>query len=262
MATIFYFTGTGNSFSIARAVGEKLNAKLVSIVDAMEEEREFKDDIIGIVVPIYCMDIPKIAKKFLEKCKISKESYIFTVVTCAGAEGRAFYNVKEILDKRGLKLSYGYKCILPDNSIVFPTNEEKKNKMFNDQEEYIRQIVLDVDKRSINSDRFKKSVKNDITKKVLEEGLNLIYKINNKTIDSQKCIQCGVCEKVCPVSNIHRSEDKYVIGTNCENCFACAQWCPKRALAIGKLTPNDKTHYTHPEVTVKDIINQKSKNIS
>lgn len=262
MATIFYFTGTGNSLSMARGIAEKLNANLISIVDAMDGEKQYEDEVIGIVVPVYCMDIPNIVKEFLKKCKFLNNNYIFTVVTCGAEDGIALYSIKEILESKGLKLSYGYKSILPDNSIAFPTNEEKKNKMINDQCKYITKISLEIDKRVVNADNFKKSIKKYALKTVLERGLNLIYKINNKTIDYEKCINCGICERVCPVSNIHKQENKYFIEKNCENCFACAQWCPKRAISMGRLIPNDKTQYTHPDITVKDIMNQKSKSYS
>ncbi|MBP2656284.1 MAG: hypothetical protein H6Q73_3853, partial [Firmicutes bacterium] len=84
------------------------------------------------------------------------------------------------------------------------------------------------------------------------------YKVDAKTIDTAKCIKCGNCERVCPANNIQKDGSKYVFGENCENCFACAHWCPVRALTLGRLTPDDKTHYTHPNVTLQDIIGQKN----
>ncbi|MBP2655934.1 MAG: hypothetical protein H6Q73_3503 [Firmicutes bacterium] len=62
MGTIYYFTGTGNSLSIARTIAGKLNANLASIVDYMKEKRAIDDEVIGIVMPVYCMDIPKLVK--------------------------------------------------------------------------------------------------------------------------------------------------------------------------------------------------------
>jgi flavodoxin len=56
---IFYFSGTGNSYYVARKTADKLGERLVSIASEMsggkkEHRYEFKDDeIIGFVFPVY-----------------------------------------------------------------------------------------------------------------------------------------------------------------------------------------------------------------
>lgn len=256
MATIFYFSGTGNSLTTAKEINDKLQGKLIPIVHTLNIEDYHDDDIIGIVSPVYCMDLPKIVENFLLQYKFKKNSYIFAVVTCAGADGLALYKIKSILDERGFKLSYGNKVILPDNSIVFPTSTDKKISLLNKQEQAVNEIFADINTKVDNSKKINKSTRDKILSKILKIGLNKIYKIQNKTINSEKCISCGVCEKICPVSNINKTHGEYMIGKNCENCFACAHWCPQRAISIGKFTPNYKTHYTHPKVTLKDILNR------
>jgi flavodoxin len=48
--TILYFTSTGNSLYVAKQLG----GKLISIPHCVKTNQyEFKDDVIGIVVPIY-----------------------------------------------------------------------------------------------------------------------------------------------------------------------------------------------------------------
>ena len=51
-----------------------------------------------------------------------------------------------------------------------------------------------------------------------------------------KCNQCGICGKVCPSENITMQEGKPVWNHHCEQCFACLQWCPKKAIQYGKRT--------------------------
>jgi ferredoxin len=259
MATIFYFTGTGNSLSIAKQLAEQLDAKLESIVSYMNGKRQIEDDLIGLVVPIHCMDIPRIAKIFLRDAKFPKKSYIFGVVTCGAIDGNALHHMTEILAEKGLELSYGTTIYLPDNSIVFPTDSEKKGQMLKDQPSRIETICANVKQRTVNAHTLDKTLKHRVMSKCLTIGLKSIYKIKSKTVSKSTCIQCGICEKICPSSAIQKENDTYKIANDCENCFACAHWCPTRAISLGKLTPNDKTHYTHPKVTVHDIMIQKKK---
>lgn len=125
MATIFYFTGTGNSLSTARGIADGLQANLVAIKAIMNQEEQLEDDVVGIVTPVYCLDLPRIVKEFLTKYKFSSNSYIFGVATCGGSEGTALNRMKSLLEDRGLKLSHGTEVVLPDNSIIYTTAEEK-----------------------------------------------------------------------------------------------------------------------------------------
>ena len=45
----------------------------------------------------------------------------------------------------------------------------------------------------------------------------------------------------------------------CEQCFACLQWCPQEAIQYGKKTVK-YPRYHHPEVTLKDMLEQASAN--
>ena len=59
---IFYFTGTGNSL----AVSKRLSGELASIPQVMKErDFVFKDEAIGIIFPLYCLNPPKMVREFL-----------------------------------------------------------------------------------------------------------------------------------------------------------------------------------------------------
>ena len=40
----------------------------------------------------------------------------------------------------------------------------------------------------------------------------------------------------------------------CEQCFACLQWCPSKAIEFGP-GMEGKKRYHHPDITVRDMIN-------
>ncbi|MEA1883401.1 MAG: EFR1 family ferrodoxin [Thermotogota bacterium] len=61
--------------------------------------------------------------------------------------------------------------------------------------------------------------------KVASHGWNaLAYTAN------ENCNGCAICEKICPVHNIHMENGKPIWGDHCANCFACLQWCPQQLL--------------------------------
>jgi MinD superfamily P-loop ATPase len=73
---------------------------------------------------------------------------------------------------------------------------------------------------------------------------------------NEDCIGCGTCEKICPVDNIALVEGTPVWQHNCEQCFACLQWCPQSAIQFGD-TEGD-IRYHHPDVDVSDLMIDKS----
>lgn len=80
----FYFTGTGNSLAAAKKIGGTLN----SIPQAIHEENKiYRDDAIGFVFPLYCLNPPKMVREFLQNAKFEAD-YFFAVATLRQCDGR------------------------------------------------------------------------------------------------------------------------------------------------------------------------------
>ena len=70
------------------------------------------------------------------------------------------------------------------------------------------------------------------------------------------CNSCGVCEIVCPVKNIVLTDGIPQWQHKCQHCLDCINFCPEKSIQFGDKT--QKTgRYHHPEIILKEIINQK-----
>jgi MinD superfamily P-loop ATPase len=66
------------------------------------------------------------------------------------------------------------------------------------------------------------------------------------------CTGCGICKMVCPVKNIEIMNGKPNFKHNCEQCVACIQYCPQRAINYKNLTQK-RRRYTNPKINYKEL---------
>jgi ferredoxin/flavodoxin len=286
---IYYFSGTGNSLIVAKDIAEKINAKLIPIPSLMSKKRVIiKENKIGIVFPVYHSGLPNIIKKFVDKINDLNGKYIFGISTYGGSPGVAFKYLNKIIETKNGKLSSGFGVRMPYNYII-PSfsfknfsfsiklgymNQEKQRGMFLDWSKKIDSICEQI----INNKIVK--FKNDSTilitlvdKLKLRDTLgkpvwlkmsgckdnnNLTFWESIKLMDhgfkvDEKCNGCRICEKICPVNNIRFVDRKPIWLHNCEQCFACLQWCPHEAIQFGRNTKDCK-RYHHPDVNINDMI--------
>lgn len=245
---ILYFTGTGNSLSVAKQLADN-DSDIINIASC--NEKCIKDNSIGIVFPVFCYDLPFIVENFLINTQIESD-YIWAIATCGSSVGHSFQSIKKLLKKQGRLLSYSKKIVLPDSCIIFKTSEDKKQQMLGEQDDTVASIKLDITSKQITEKPYK-----DRTLRIRTISwffLNNIIGIKNKQVNND-CDKCNICVKICPVNNI-KMENKPVFLSECENCFACIQWCPKQAITFGKLKIDQSSKYNHPSIKISELINR------
>jgi ferredoxin len=256
---IFYFTGTGNSLVFAKKLSENIpGSDIVPIAGSIARDTISTDaEIVGIVFPMYFWGIPKIVAEFVGKLSMEKAVYFFYVMTSGDFSSPQYVSGRfdRILKKKNKKVNAGYRVAMPSNYIKMyevdpPELINKKN----------RQIKFWIDKISKDVTGGKDDpLKDKFTPAAML--VNWLWKINvNKSDDKfhaeDGCNSCGICKDVCPVNNIVMTSEKPEWNNKCQECLACIHICPQRAIQSGKSTRN-KGRYLHPEISVKDIIDQK-----
>ena len=67
------------------------------------------------------------------------------------------------------------------------------------------------------------------------------------------CIQCGICQNICPNHNIILKNGLLEFRHQCEHCVACINCCPQKAIQWKSATQK-RNRYKHPDVMIKEII--------
>ncbi|MFX0106244.1 MAG: EFR1 family ferrodoxin [Candidatus Hodarchaeota archaeon] len=258
---IYYFTGTGNSLKIAKDLAKKLeDCEIIPIAKVWQMENpESTTKKVGFIFPLYWSGLPKIVHDFINKINLSNSNYIFTVITSTGdINEQPLQQLEKILKKKAKTLSAGFYVNMPNNYIIgFDIDSEDRQKeLF---EKAIKQVnsiseIVKNEEENINQDIFQKDVSRS-------EGINKNFR--EKVNDSDKsfyiddsCNNCGICEKVCPVSNIMLIDGIPQWQHRCQQCLACINFCPEKSIQFGTETLKTQ-RYHHPQISLKEIMNQK-----
>ncbi len=260
--SIYYFTGTGNSLAVARELAEDLGeTELISIPRAMQKNKPVADDVdmVGIVFPVYFLDMPGIVKEFVKTIRFLGNPYIFGIATCGERPGHALFSLQSLLREKGTTLSAGFCVVMPEN-FIGPVDLMEDTDIVQEKisQAHLRipQIAEEVRKQKHSSPEGSSSVFLQIGGLIGSTLATFVYNTPKRLHATARCNHCRTCEKICPTSNITVTDSAVVWHDACTQCYACIHWCPEQAIEIGGRTAG-KRRYHHPDIILADMKTQR-----
>jgi ferredoxin len=241
---IYYFSGRGNSLSVAQGLARLVSDTEIRPMSSMQGEAVLPEGRAGFILPVIDFGIPAYVHDFLKRLKADgKQHYLFAVITCGGMPGASMMSVKKLLQKRGLPLAAGW--IL-----------EFGRRMMTDGEWRIKleEIADAIDRKEIVPLPPVSSKDHLLTGLLNPLARLLIPKEDKKFRVDLSCTGCGICTRVCPVNNIQIENGKPVWLHKCQQCAACFSWCPQKAISGTCLAA--QTHYQNPRVRLDQLFDQ------
>jgi ferredoxin len=258
---LYYFTGTGNSLAVAKAISTRLPdtelAPISKLMFAGEKITVPADVNIGIVYPLYGMGLPNIVAKFFTLLDLTHAGYVFSVVTEGGKSGSPTKQISALCEKSGHKLDASWWIQMPDNYIPLsdpPTKPVEKTIRENAVRK-VSVIVEEIKERRHVLSGF--SFAGTLMHVIYGPFIKRIHNFDKKFIVNPSCNGCLICAQVCPVNNIRGlPHGKKEWLHKCEGCLACLQFCPVQAISCGGKTAY-RPRYHHANATIADMIEQK-----
>ncbi len=253
---IFYYTGTGNSLWAAKKIAEGLpGTEIIPMKSIAENTLPHETDITGMVFPVYIWGVPSPVLDFIRKIRNLKTGYFFAVATNGGQVSNALVQLKKELASEGISLSSGFGLTMPSNYIPFggPGSRETLDAIFRKAEEKIKLVTESVKGKELRSPEKGPLWHRLLFSMFYRMSFSHVNVMDKKFSADSRCTGCGICVKVCPAANISTDNGKPVWLHKCEQCFACLQWCPEKAIQYGEKTAG-VDRYHHPEIKVSDII--------
>lgn len=251
--TGIYFSGTGNTkFCVDKFVKEYGFSKNSFSIEDKEALAKIKNDnelVIG--YPVQYSAIPKILQDFIVHNRyIWNGKSIFIIATMGVFSGDGAGILARLLKKYGAIIVGGLHLKMPDS--ICDESILKRSLKGN------KKIVMK------SEEKICKSVRNMKNGKPPQEGLGIVshfaglfgqrlyffgktQRYSDKLkINSFQCTGCGLCETLCPMSNITLRNGIAVSGDKCTMCYRCINKCPNQAITLlGKkvIRQNDVGRY-------------------
>ena len=263
---IFYFSGTGNSKWAAKTLALETGDTLVSIPEVIKSDSSFtleKDEHVGFIFPIHGWRVPNIVKEFLTKLTIKTlgedtshvKHYCFCLVTAGDSIGKAMerfqQQLKSVTVNDALSLKAVCSLIMPESYVGLPGMDvDTKEKELEKKELASKQLkeFSNILKQRPHKDSNQIWGWNQLIRGPIPSffsgpvgGFFERFLITDKPfhVDSRRCVKCGICANVCPVSDIKGGlgfEPEWLHNGKCLTCFSCYHHCPHHAIEFGKRT--------------------------
>jgi len=265
VTTLYWFSGTGNSLAVARALAQQLDDAILVPIASLPASGTIvpTSKRIGIVCPVYFYSLPLIVKEFLDRLDLSSADYTFLVLTMGGLPGMAAHHARRRFRRAGKRLDAAFSVGMPGNYIAMynARGRESAQRMAVRAEAAAQRIAS-----AVASQRARRS----IGRLALLPVSALIYAVigrrfaadcrsrDERFTVTDACTSCGTCVRVCPVENIRIVGGRPMWQHHCEQCFACVHFCPSEAIQILGTRSAIRRRYHHPEVSVEDIEAQRT----
>jgi len=246
---IFYFSGTGNAKQVAGwfsefAAKRNIASRIydISKIEIGALEPINNNSLIIIISPVHGFNYPKITLDFIMHFPAGKNKIVLMNTRAGmkigsfvtpGLTGIAFILSSLLLKRKGYKIAGQIPFDMPSNWIsIHPALRENAVKFIH-QKNYAR---AEKHAEKIFSGKNDFLALRDLIQDILIAPVSLGYYLVGrfafaKTFyASNKCDNCDICIKQCPVKAIEKINNRPYWTFNCESCMKCMNSCPKRAI--------------------------------
>jgi ferredoxin/flavodoxin len=247
--TIYYYSSTGNSLVIARAVAQALGeAQVLPIARYRKVRTAPGTECVGIIFPVHAWGPPRTVEEFIQNLDLSGVQYTFAIASCGGTAAGTLLKMRKVIRKSGGELhagfivrSAGYMAGGEKNPMIGMVRR-LSGKPFPAAEERLPEII-----ECVKSRKHIRPERNALPGAVLGNFFHRMAGPQFARLDASyevgaACKSCGNCARVCPRGNVSLQDGKPAWQHDCDFCGACATWCPNNAIGFRSMPAVPRRH--------------------
>ena len=240
MIDFYLFSGTGNTLLVAERMAEvfaengvETRLHRIETADAREMDPAHT---IGLAFPVAAQCTYPVVLDFIRRMPKAEGTKVFMVDTLAAFSGGIVGPLRKLLVSKGYQPIGAMEITMPSNWLPGKIDADKDSRKRARGLEKAAAYAAAVLEGESHWGRI--PILSDLM--WLLGTSSFLWKILSKkgrlfAVDREKCTQCGICVKLCPVGNV--TMDEYpVFHDRCQQCMRCIAFCPSEAIHV----PNKK----------------------
>jgi len=249
---LFVFSGTGNTYYVAKKIQDAFSDSFVCSVYSMEKHmldasKIIEDaDLVGIGYPIYGSSLPEIVFEFINRLDThQKRAFTFCTQMMFSGDGAAYGG--RILGKKGFEVLWQEHFNMPNNltdvgflHLFDPGSDEKIQKRIEKKANRLVKRIESMKPRKMGSNPF--SLFLGLLQRLPYDGFKHSKRPPRIRIHQKACIACGTCVDLCPSGNLFFKEGILCDEDKCILCYRCVNHCPTGALTVFSKKPLKKPY--------------------
>ena len=171
---------------------------------------------------------------------VQRSTFIYALTTCGDNMGYAMRIFDKELGKKGLHTDARFAVVMPESNVCFSflhlDTDEKARQKVEAARQRMTHICRVVQERQRGVEELVKGAI-PFTYTYIIGGYYNKHLITDQHfwVDLEACIQCGLCQKLCPVNDIKGAPPVWIHNGRCTNCLACYHHCPAHAIHWGDM---------------------------
>ncbi len=235
--TLYWFSGTGNTWLAAQALAEALRGGGVTValrrLEAAPPVSLEPEVALGVAFPVACFSTYPLVWRFLERLPPGEGRGAVLLATMGGASGGMAGPVGRFLRARGYR-TLGARVFQMPGNYANRTIPAAKNAALTDR------MRADVAAFAAELREGRASWTNgyplwtNLLTRMARSPLpwRMFRKAFPLAVDRARCTRCGLCAALCPARCIRLEEGFPVWDANCQSCQRCIGYCPAMAIHV------------------------------
>jgi len=205
---------------------------------------------VGFVFPVYFLGLPLQVKEFIAKLKVPQDfsGYFFCIGTFGLIPGNASRQVNALLRQQGQEIQYAAYIKMADNAIAFYGSKPNLDKLSISYQRHMAHIIPAIDSLHIQQTGGELG----LVKAYYNAQIPKMQSRDAGFSISENCTACGMCGDICPAGNIRITNGTPVFRHQCEQCMACIQLCPQKAIDYNNKCAR-RQRYRHPDISLNEL---------
>jgi ferredoxin len=231
--SLLYFSATDTTAKVVKEVANGIGgiAKVYDITLSVNRQKELifdSNDLVIIGVPVYAGRVPSFLMDYFSKVKGNNVRAIFIVVYGNRDYDDALLELRDTFEKNGF-ISIAGGAFIGEHS--YTTKVATGRPDVNDLKIALK-FGMKIKEKLINEEDHIQTTKLIVKGKFPYKERKPEQLMGPDTND--KCINCGICAKYCPMGAIDLSDFKNVDAAKCVKCCSCIKKCPVDAKSISR----------------------------